>query len=370
MKILIAAPYFYPSIGGLEKHLYELSKRLITNHGVEVVVVAANHGENKPVIEEIDGIKIYRLNYWFKISNTPINPIWYFTLKKIIKDEKPDLINGRGPVPFMADIAALVSGKLPFILGYHFPSMKDGSLLKDIVAGLYEKYCLPRLLKKSTALICSSELIKNTLFKNFKYKTIVVHQGIDFELFKPGKCKSKETLMFCGNYATEVKGLSYLIKAIPQIKTKYPNVMLKIIGKGNDKFYKQLVRELNIEDNVLFKGEYRGESLVKEYQSSNIFILPSVSDNLPSVILEAIACKVPVIATRVGNIPDIIKDGKSGLLINSKDENQITDSVIRLFNNYGMTGIYTSNAFNEIRNDYSWDKQAKITNDLFIRSIE
>ena len=165
MKVVVVTPFFYPAIGGMEKHIYELSRRLIKNYGLEITVITSNHDEKKYKEELIEGIKIYRLPYWFKIFNTPINPIWYFGLKEILKKEKPDLINGRMPVPFMADLAVVLSGSIPFVLGYHFPSMKSGSFLKDFLVNLYEKLFLPFLLKKSKFIICSSDYINNVFLK-------------------------------------------------------------------------------------------------------------------------------------------------------------------------------------------------------------
>ena len=369
MKVVVATPYFYPAIGGMEKHIYELSRRLIKNHGMEIAVITSNHNEKKYKEEVIEGIKIYRLPYWFKIFNTPINPLWYFGLKKILKKEKPDLINGRSPVPFMADLAVALSGNIPFVLGYHFPSMKDGSFLKDFLANLYEKLFLPFLLKKSKFIICSSDYVKNVFLRNYSFKAETVTQGVDLELFKPSNFRPKNTLMFCGNYTTEIKGLSYLIKALSNVREKFPDIKLKIIGKGNDGFYLKLIRKLKIENNVVFKGEIKGKDLVKEYQKSNIFVLPSLNDNLPSVLLEAMACKVPIIATNVGGISYLIKNNINGVLISPRNSKSIANSIEKLLKNRKLSKRLSDHGYEEIKNFYSWDKQAEKTKDIFEKVI-
>ena len=370
MKVVVAIPYFYPAIGGMEKHIYELSRRLIKNCGMEIVVITSNHNEKKYKEEVIEGIKIYRLPYWFKIFNTPINPLWYFGLKKILKKEKPDLINGRTPVPFMADLAVALSGNIPFVLGYHFPSMKDGSFLKDFLANLYEKLFLPFLLKKSKFIICSSDYVKNVFLRNYSFKAETVTQGIDLELFKPSNFRPKNTLMFCGNYTTEIKGLSYLIKALPNVREKNPDIKLKIIGKGNDGFYLKLIRKLKIENNVVFKGVIKGKDLVKEYQKSTIFVLPSLNDNLPSVVLEAMACKVPIIATNVGGISYLIKNNINGVLISPRNSKSIANSIEKLLKNRKLSKRLSDHGYEEVKNFYSWDKQAEKTKDIFEELIK
>src|SRR3712207_4234978 len=107
MKLMIIAPYFYPKIGGLENYAYNIALGLKKKFKWNIVVVTSNHVEKKYKEEKINGLKIYRLPYLFKLSNTPINPFWYFQIREIIKKENPDVINAHTPVPFISDIAAI-----------------------------------------------------------------------------------------------------------------------------------------------------------------------------------------------------------------------------------------------------------------------
>ena len=79
MKIMFVCPYFYPKIGGLENYVYNIAKRLSLKH--EIVVITSNHLNLKDKIEFFEGMKVIRLSKMFKISNTPINPFWYFKIK-------------------------------------------------------------------------------------------------------------------------------------------------------------------------------------------------------------------------------------------------------------------------------------------------
>ena len=150
MKLLVVTPYFYPKIGGLENYAYNISKGLKDKYGWEIVVITSNHEEKKDKKEELNGMKIYKLARWFKISNTPINPMWYFQIKNIIKKEKPDVINAHIPVPFISDVTARVCGDIPFILTYHTGAMMlKGKLLEDLLIKFYESSILKAILKKS-----------------------------------------------------------------------------------------------------------------------------------------------------------------------------------------------------------------------------
>src|SRR3989344_5387095 len=143
MKLMVVAPYFYPKIGGMENYAYNISKGLKEKYGWDVVIVTSNHVEKKYKEENLSGMKVYRLPYWFKISNTPINPFWYFELKKIIEKEKPQVINAHTPVPFMVDISALISNKNILFITYHMGSMLKNKFISDIFIHFYEKLTLP-----------------------------------------------------------------------------------------------------------------------------------------------------------------------------------------------------------------------------------
>ena len=149
IKILIVTPYFYPETGGVANYVDNLSKGLVNKHGFEVIIVTS--GENTNISEiKTSEMKVYRLKRWFKISNTPINPSWYFQIKKIIEKENPDVINAHMPVPFISDVTARVCGDIPFILTYHTGAMMlKGKLLEDFLIKFYESFILKATLKKS-----------------------------------------------------------------------------------------------------------------------------------------------------------------------------------------------------------------------------
>jgi len=233
MKEMVVAPYFYPKIGGLENYAYNISKGLKDKYGWEIVVITSNHEEKKDRKEEIiDGIKIYRLPFWFKISNTPINPIWYFQIKNIIKKEKPDVINAHTPVPFISDVTARVCGDIPFILTYHTGAMMlKGKLLEDLLIRFYESFILKATLKKAKKIICSSDFVRLGFLKDYANKTITITPGVDLNRFKHKISNFKNKILFVGNLkkVEKYKGLEYLLSAVNIIKKNIKDVKLTVV---------------------------------------------------------------------------------------------------------------------------------------------
>jgi glycosyltransferase involved in cell wall biosynthesis len=131
-----------------------------------------------------------------------------------------------------------------------------------------------------------------------------------------------------------VKGLTYLIRALP-IVLKQISIPIKlvIIGSGKEeRELKKLVECLGLCENVEFKGYVPfSKELMEFYDNSDIFISSSLSEGFPATIFEAMARGVPLICTDVGGIPNIIKNGESGLLVEPRNSMQIANSILQLF---------------------------------------
>lgn len=360
MKLLMVTPYFYPKIGGLENYAYNIAVGLIKKYKWEVVVVTSNHKSKKDLKEKLNGLTIYRLGSWFKLSNTPINPMWYFTMKEIIKKEKPNIINAHSPVPFIADIAALISENIPFVLTYHAGSMKKGSILFDSFIKLYEKLFLSKLFKKADKVICSSQFVKKSLVNKFNSQSTVITPAVDTAIFKPSSTKrDKNSILFVGRYANvfALKGFNYLLEAVKDI----PNIKLRVIGE----------RIKIKQKNVSFLGIKTGKALAKEMQKSSLLTLPSIApmESFGMVLIEAMACKTPVIGTHMGGIPEIINNKKNGLLIQAKNSSRLKGAILEIAQNPIQAKKMGTSGFNDVKKNYLWKNKIFETNKQLLTLI-
>jgi glycosyltransferase involved in cell wall biosynthesis len=200
IKLMVITPYFPPHLGGVEVYAESISRGFKKLYNWDVIVITSTD-KKKLQVEIINGIKIYRLPILFKISNTPINPLWYFQIKNILKKEQPDIINAHIPVPFMTDIVSLVKGKIPFVITYHALSLYKQNKFNPLnaMAALYSvagKYTL----KKADALIVVVKNIKNTFPSSLQTKTWVVNNSIwSNELDERKMKKNKKRLFFIGS---------------------------------------------------------------------------------------------------------------------------------------------------------------------------
>lgn len=361
MKILFVVPHYYPMIGGVESYVQTLAAGLKVGH--EVVIVTSG---SKAETTTHKGIKIYRLPYFLKLSNTPIGLLWYFQLRRIIKQERPDLINAHSPVPYMADMAQLARRGTPFVVTYHSGSMVKGKGgIVDAALKIYERRLLPGLFNKARAVIAIDQpfVKKHT---DDSSKVSFIPPGIDTELFAPQPTKKTVDVTFVGRieHTSEWKGLDVLLKAVAQ----NPKVSLRIIGDGDAiEHYRQMAEKLGIEKNVTFTGPLRGGELANAYRSSRIVVLPSKteSESFGMVLAEAQACGVAVIGSRIGGIPNVIIEGKTGLLVPPNQPKVLAVAITDLLEHKELRKAYGEAGVRHAREVFSQTRLVRATEELF-----
>ncbi len=357
VKLLLTAPHFPPQSGGLENYAFNVAQGLIKTYNYEVIVVTSNPNGKTQIVEEYQGIKVYRLPIMVRIGNTPINPLWYVALKKIIHAEKPDIINAHQPVPFIGDLTALVSGNIPFVLTYHAGTMRKKKFLWDAIIFLYEMLVLPYTARKATRIICVSNFVKNTLLKKHSFKSTVIHPGVDVALFKPNPTieKDKNLILFICNYKSmhKMKGLDYLVNAVKAL----PEVKLCVIGENGD----------FIDEKISYVGIKRGKALVEEIQRAAVVVLPSLAhmESFGMVLIETMACQTPVIGTDIGGIPEVIEDGVDGFVVAPKDSNALKLAISKIVTDSDLATRMGQSGEAKVRDVFTWASRVDLTKEVY-----
>ena len=306
--------------------------------------------------DEMKRSKLGRLKVTFMIGI-----FFIFTYFECVK-EKPDIIHGHwafpgGYIAFL--ISKLVGSKCVIsIHGAETPLLKKSKfILKKTINSL----------NKSHAVIVNSDYTKNEYkklgVKEDKMTTInpppnFVKHTQDKELLKKFRrsfvTDDSKIILFVGRLV-ERKGVEYLIKAVPKIKTSQVHVI--IAGGGwlmND--LKELVSSLELDNKVTFFGPPTNEELGYLHDISDVFVIPSIVDSMGEteglglVIPEAMESGLPVIATSVGGIVDVVKNNNNGILINQKDSNAIAEAVDKIFSNKDFADKLIQNSKKTVSN--------------------
>jgi glycosyltransferase involved in cell wall biosynthesis len=194
-------------------------------------------------------------------------------------------------------------------------------------------------------------------------KIEVIPFGVDIEFFRPLDVYKDEKIfqILSVGYLIERKGFEYLIRAMPHVLKEHEHARLKIIGSGPlESKLKELIYELNLGDEVEIVKNVSDEELLMIYNSSDLFVLPSIVDSqgntegLGVVLLEAMACGLPVVGSDVGGIPDILKDGETGILVKEKDVFKLVEVIILLLTEEKLRKFLIYNGLVKIRNHFNW----------------
>ena len=163
------------------------------------------------------------------------------------------------------------------------------------------------------------------------------------------------TLLFIGRIA-EKKGLDYLLDAIPAVIREYTNIQVFVCGDGPDKAVcEKKCGFLRIGNYVKFKGRISEQEKIDYLRRADILVIPSIvtvdgdTEGVPVVLLEGLAAGKTIIASRVGGIPEVIKDGYNGILIPEKNSEQISKNILKLISEPGLRTTLSQNAFQSSR---------------------
>lgn len=163
---------------------------------------------------------------------------------------------------------------------------------------------------------------------------------------------------------TSLKGVDYFIKACDRVNSRIRNVVFFVIGDGPEMAaLKKLSAELKIEDNTIFTG-LRIDSRILLSQF-DIFVLASLTESLPTVILEALALRIPVIATDVGGVAEIIDNNKTGILVPTCSTNKLSQAIITLLSNQNLAKRFAETGYNLVKKEFNLNRMIEQTTTLY-----
>ena len=388
MKVCILTssfPRFAGDSAGI--FLYHLANNLIKK-GVEIEIICP-HENGCRFIEDWEGIKINRFPYFYPFRNQSIaygsgmlQNIKQNTLAKIqlpfyiiaeflyslwiIKKTKADVIHAHWSLP-QGLIGIICKGicNAPCVTTIHGSDVYGlgHPLLKAVNA---------KVIIHSDACTANSNATAGMARKISAKKDIkIVPMGVNPDFFKKFSCNKDalekrikidgKIILFVGRLI-DLKGIDYLIEAAPKVIERFPKARILLVGSGPRKdCLVKLTRDLNLENNVVFIEQVPQDELLKYYYLADIFVLPSIvneegeTEGLGVVLLEAMACGVPVVGSGVGGIPDIIKDYETGLIAGQKDPDSLAEKIIKLLSNDRLREKLIKNGQKLIEEKYSWE---------------
>jgi glycosyltransferase involved in cell wall biosynthesis len=237
----------------------------------------------------------------------------------------------------------------------------------DKIPGYCESTCL-RL--ADTIILYSENLIKEWSLEKYRKKIRISHKHFldlnKFKIMKPLVDREKK-IAYIGRFS-QVKGTDNFVKAISLILTEDINVSFLIGGDGDEKG--QIIRYLDekgLSNKIEIPGWISHDRLPDFLNDVKLLVLPSYTEGLPNIMLEAMACGTPVLATPVGSIPDFIKDGQTGFIMENNSPECIAKNVIRAFNHPCLSQIGTNGRL-LAEQDFTFEKAVESYQEILVTS--
>lgn len=204
-----------------------------------------------------------------------------------------------------------------------------------------------RILKNADKIIAVSRFMADLARKIGvdNKKISVIYNAVDFFGEQPQKIKSlSPTLVFAGRLMPW-KGVEALLSVVAELKNNFPNIIFEILGDGPEfSHLKEVAQQLNIEQNVKFRGRVSELDSHKIFARSTIFVLNTNYEGLPHSVLNAMRAGLPVITTPVGGNPEVVQDGVNGLLVAYNNELAWQEAISRLLGNESLREKFSQNA--------------------------
>jgi glycosyltransferase involved in cell wall biosynthesis len=312
-------------------------------NNIYVLFVIGAQQNNEEIINNHPGLCEHLIYFRKKtgLIGKYLNQIeWFFIYKKAIsnyikKNGFPDLVHVH--VPWKAGLIALFIKKvynIPFALSEHWGIYNEVAEDNYFNKPFFIKAAIKKIYKEAFIFISVSNYLAEGVNKYVcKKKYIVIPNVVDTSMFNLQKQKAhKFTFIHVSNMVT-LKGISLLLNSFKLSLASTPGMHLIMVGNKDDKYVHEAKQFGLTEENITFKGEVTYSVVSELMRLSHCLIISSKIENSPCVIAEALCCGLPVIATGVGGIPEMI-NSNNGILVSPNNEKALSNAINKIVNNY------------------------------------
>ena len=358
--------------GGVEASVYGFTKELLKN--TEVFVMDVPRIGIEDCIDSLDGITVHRFCNPGKYQKDAVKRV--NQIIEVIKNYHPSICHIHGTSLFCLHmVKALKRQGIPVSLTVHGvlnvekkKALRQRFSWRALYQFIYQGDAEKRILSSMETVIVDTEYVKDAITRLGLCRTPmmeVIPQGIDQTYFELSCSSSSRRILSVGAF-TRRKGHLYLIKAFEQVCEKDSHVLLTICGSSADAQYlgeiESYVSNSPYQDRIQLVVDASKESLQNLYKDAHIFALHSQEESQGIVLAEAMATGLPVVSTRVGGIPNVVKEGFTGLITDYGDVQAFADSILYLMNNQS-TWLIMSGQCRITAGNYSWARIAdQVTN--------
>jgi glycosyltransferase involved in cell wall biosynthesis len=361
VKVLEVTQRFPPAVGGVEQHVHHVASRL-ARAGVEVEVLTTDLLRDTPFTRirsplPRDSFPVTRVRAWRMVDAPHGLGIVAPSMVPALLASGADVVHAHsyGQFPTFAGSLASALDHSILIVTPHSDAGRP-SWTKSVFDRV-----VPRLtLKAATRVIAVSEHEAASLINLGvqRDRIRVIPNGVDLgEFAGVGTRKDRDGLvgLFVGRLDPDQKGLDVLVRAMSKLPQNYP-LRLRLVGEdwGGAELLRHLAQRLGVADRVTMVGKVPRPEVVREFAEADFLVLPSRFEPFGIVLLEAMAAGLPVVASRVGGIPEIVSEGETGLLVEPDNPDALAEALRLLCQNESLRFSMGRSARERVKR-YAWD---------------
>lgn len=370
MRVLQLTQRFPPALGGVETHVMNLASRL-TTAGLSVDIFATDLRTDIPFarfpspppsplpVRRFRAVRLAQLPH--ALGNASLGMV------PAVVRGKWDVVHahGYGYFPSFLGASARALGRTALVLTPHSDPGR-----RTRTKRLFDRVAPTLTLRRADRVIALTPREARYLqgLGVEEDRIAVIPNGVDtvaFSAHRDAEAKPRASILFVGRCYPSQKGLEVLVRSLPLLEAR-PRPHVRIVGEdwGGRSVVRAMASRLGVQDCVTLAGPVSSRELVSEYARADVFVLPSLFESFPIVLLEAMAAGLPVVATRVGGVPDVVVEGETGLLVPPADPEALAHAMDRLLEDDSLRATL-GRAGRERSRLYSWERIAAMTRGVY-----
>jgi glycosyltransferase involved in cell wall biosynthesis len=365
--------------------------RALVFRGHEVEVITTSTDKEKLGEKNEAGVKIHTLYSNYRVGLRAYVSLNHRSVVKQVNElllkNKPDIVHAhnihlhlsyavlKGAKKHAKALFLTVHDSMPFHYSKLFPASvhMDGDNVISYKVSPWEQFrhfgkqynpfrngLIKKYLELPTKIFAVSRALKQALEDNGIQNVEVLHNGIEAAEWQSGKTVDEGKYIFFGGRLSSAKGAPVLLEAMRQVIDHKPEAKILVVAEENDyaEKMKDKAWELGMDDSVLEFTGYKSRTEMKEmYARATLVVVPSLCfDWFPTIILEAMASRKPVIATCFGGAKEMVEDGQTGFIINPQNTSELAEKILFLLKNSTTVSTFGQAGFERVKKEFSMDK--------------
>ncbi|HBY46061.1 MAG TPA: glycosyltransferase family 4 protein [Thermomicrobiales bacterium] len=368
MRILFVSPFDFGYQGGVNEHITQLDHQFrAMGHQTRIIAPTS------PDTGETDDGHVYRVGMAIPVpsnesmARVTFSPTVTWKVRQFMRGETFDVVHLHEPLTPILCSAVLLYSDVANVGTFHAARPSN-------VMYMYLKPVLDLFFDKLDARVAVSEAAREFVDSYFPSEYEIIPNGISLDRFHgqadplPQFMDGRPNILFVGRFNEPRKGFRYLIRAMPMIRSQFPDARLIVVGQGATDRYEHFLHQHGIDD-VVFAGFVSADELPRYYASCDVFVAPSTGrESFGLILLEAMASGKPVIASSIAGYSAVVRDGLDGVLVEPKNPQALALAIVRVLADVPLRERLTTSAREHVK-QFSWAVVAERLIEVYQRAI-